>query len=349
MTVPKATVIIVNTNERHHLKRCLPAVFGQRYAEYEVLVVDNGSTDGSVAYVEAAFPQARIIRNGENLGYSGANNVGFAHARGEYLVVLNPDTEVEPDWLGELIAGLDADPQAGLATSKILLLDDRQHINACGNDITYTGVTVCRGAGAPAAAYDQREVVSAVSGASFAIRKSVLERIGGFDERFFIYYEETDLSLRAALAGYHCLYVPRSVMYHQYTFRFAANKCFLVERNRLFSWLKVFRWGTFVVLLPTLLLGEALTWGYVLLRGPAYVRSKAQSYGWIIRHWPEVMAARREAQATRGVRDRQILRRLSLRLPLTQIASWRFARLMEALVQPVHWMWGQVCRAVVAW
>ena len=349
MEPPKATVIIVNTNELHHLKKCLPTVFNQTYREYEVLIVDNGSTDGSVEYVEQTFPQARIVRNGINLGYPGANNVGFACGSGEYAVVLNPDTQVEENWLRELILALEHDPLAGLATSKILLMDDPQRINACGNDITYTGVTVCRGAGQPASTYDRPEVVSAVSGAAFAIKRAVLDRIGGFDELFVAYYEETDLSLRAALAGYHSIYVPTSVMYHKYAFRLNAEKCFREERNRLYSWLKVFRWGTLVVLLPTLTLGEVLTWGYVFLRGGDYVRSKARSYLWIIKNWRQVMKARRRTQALRCAGDGRLLRRLSLRLPLAEIASWRIAVVLEAIVQPLHWFWGQVCRAVVVW
>jgi len=222
MELPKATVIIVNTNELHHLRRCLPSVLNQRYREYEVLVVDNASTDGSVEYVEREFPQVKVIRNSANLGYVGANNVGFEHATGEYLVVLNPDTEVEVDWLRELVLTLKNNPSAGLATSKILIMDDPQRINTCGNEITFAGITVCRGLGRPADTYDRLEAVSAVSGAAFAIKRSVLEHIGHFDESFFIYYEDTDLSLRAALAGYDCIYVPTSVVYHKYAFRFSA-------------------------------------------------------------------------------------------------------------------------------
>ncbi|MBN1137157.1 MAG: glycosyltransferase family 2 protein [Anaerolineae bacterium] len=349
MERPEVTVIIVNTNELHHLVTCLPTVLAQTYPKYEVLVVDNASTDGSVEYIECTFPQVTMVRNAANLGYAGANNVGFRHGRGTYLVVLNPDTRVEPDWLEELIRALENDPLAGLATSKILLMDDPQRINACGNDITYTGVTVCRGAGQHASAYDQPEIVPAVSGAGFAIKRSLLEQIGGFDEQFFIYYEETDLSLRAMLAGYHCLYVPTSVMVHKYAFRFSAEKCFREERNRLFSWLKVFRWRTFAMLLPTLVLGEVLTWGYVVLRGPEYVRSKARSYLWIVKNWRQVMEARQRTQTLRAAPDRQIVRRLSLRLPLTQIAGWRIASVMETIVQPLHWAWGQVCRVVVVW
>lgn len=349
MHLPIISVIIVNTNELHHLKRCLPAVLGQRYGEYEVLVVDNGSTDGSVEFLKREFPQVRVIQNAANLGYAGANNVGFAHGSGQYLVVLNPDTTVEPDWLRELVIALENDPGAGLATPKILLMDDPQRVNACGNDITFTGLTACRGAGEATGTCDQPAVVPAVSGASFAIPRAVLDQIGGFDERFFIYYEDTHLSLRAALAGYHCIYVPTSVVYHQYSFRLSAKKCFLLERNRLFSLVTVFRWGTLLLLLPTLVLGEMLMWGYVLPQGFDYARNMVESYAWIARNWCQVMDARRRTQKLRRVPDRQLLQRLSLALPLTQIARGHFAAVLEALIQPMHWAWGRVCQAVVIW
>jgi len=349
MELPKATVIIVNTNELHHLEKCLPTVVNQRYGEYEVVVVDNGSTDGSVEYIEAEFPQVRVIRNSTNLGYAGANNVGFQHSSGEYLVVLNPDTKVEAGWLQELVLALENDPSAGLATSKILLMDDSQHINTCGNQISLTGITVCRGLGQSADMYDQPEVVPAVSGAAFAIKRAVLEHIGGFDELYFMTYEDTDLSLRAALAGYKCIYVPTSVAYHKYAFRFSAQKCFLEERNRLLSWLKVFRWPTLIALSPPLILGEMLAWGYALMRGPAYVRSKIQSYLWIMRNWRQVTEARRRTQALRQVQDRHVLRQLSHELTLTGVVSQRVAAILEAFIHPALWAWVRVCQAVVVW
>ena len=349
MELPRATVIIVNTNERDHLKRCLPSVLGQQYGEYEVLVVDNASTDGSVEVVGREFPQVKLIRNAANLGYVGANNVGFEHATGEVLVVLNPDTRVEPNWLWELVLALESTPSAGLATSKILMMDDPQRINTCGNEITFAGITVCRGLGQPADRYDRLEVVSAVSGAAFAVKRSVLGQIGPFDQSFFIYYEDTDLSLRAALAGYDCLYVPTSVVYHDYAFRFSAWKCFLQERNRLFSWLKVFRWGTLAALLPALLLAEIMAWGYALLQGAGHVRSKAQSYAWLVKNRRQIAEARRQTQALRRVGDRHLLRRLSHRLTMAETTNRTVAAVLEAIVQSLLWLWGSICRIVVVW
>lgn len=347
--LPKASVIIVSANHLYDLKRCLPSIFRQRYPDYEVLVVDNASTDGSVEYLAREFPQTKVIRTGANLGYGGGNNVGFKHASGDYIAILNPDTQVEPDWLRELVIALQADLRAGLATPKILMMDDPTRVNACGNEITLSGLTFCRGLDQPAEKYDRLEIVSAVSGAAFAIKRSVLEQIGGFDETFFMYYEDTDLSLRAMLAGYTCLYVPTSVVYHQYAFRFSPRKCFLQERNRYFSLLKTLRWRTLITLLPMLLLSELVAWGYVLLRGPEHVRSKLHSYAWLIRNRQQILEARCRVQALRRVDDRVLLDRFSHRLTFTQTVSPSIATVLEKIFNPLLLLLGRVSRVIVTW
>ena len=181
-STPLVSVIIVNINGRHHLAKCLPAVTRLDYDNYEVIVVDNDSLDGSPAYIAQHFPSVRVIESSTNLGYAGANNLGFLLARGDYLAVLNPDTIVEDRWLSELVKALEANPKAGLATSKIFMMDDPSRINACGNQITVSGITYCRGVGSPAIEFAAEEDVTAVSGAAFIIRRSVLEEVGPFDQ-----------------------------------------------------------------------------------------------------------------------------------------------------------------------
>ena len=346
---PRVSIIIVNTNELHHLVRCLPSVFGQEYPDYEVLIVDNGSTDGSLEYVGREFPAAVVVRNGANLGYAGANNVGFRHATGEYLAVLNPDTEVDPRWLTELVAALEADPAAGLATPKIVMMDDPARLNTCGNEITFTGLTFCRGLDEPATAFDRLEPVSAVSGAAFVIRRRVLEEIGPFDESMFIYYEDTDLSLRAMLAGYTCLYVPTAVVRHQYIFKFTPRKAFMQERNRYVALCKTLRWRTLGVMLPSLLLSEVVAWGYAGLRGREHALGKLRSYVWLATHAGDVLRARRRVQRLRRVPDRAIVRRFGHRLRLARTTNPLAARVIERVVNPLTFVLGRLTRAVVTW
>lgn len=348
-TKVKASILIVNTNELHHLKRCLPSIFNQLDPDVEVLIIDNGSSDGSLEYVQEHFPQARIIKNESNLGYTGANNVGFRHAQGEFIAVLNPDTEVQPNWLEELIKALEQNPNAGLVTPKILLMDSPERINTCGNEITFTGLTVCRGLEEPRNHYSNVEIVSAVSGAAFVIRKSLVDKLGGFDESLFIYYEETDLSLRAMLAGYKCLYVPSAIVYHKYTFKFSAKKCFYQERNRYFALIKTFHWATLLALIPGVIISEIISWGYAGLRGPAHLSSKLQSFLWLIRHRKEILESRRQVQSLRKVADKAILQNFGYHLNFAQTTNPGLAAVLAKTVNPVIFLIGKFTRAVVAW
>lgn len=334
---PRVSVIVVCTNELYHIRRCLPALLAQVYPSYEVIIVDNVSTDGSRDYVKALCAQdarLRLIENDANLGYVGANNVGFAHAQSDILVIVNPDTEPDQHWLTELVRPL-AEPEVGLTTSKIVMMHDRGVINTCGNEMNITSLVVCRGLGRPATEYTEQADVMAVSGAAFAIRRDVLEQIGGFDPSFFIYYEDTDLSLRARLAGYRCVYVPTSIIAHDYVFKFSPKKAFWQERNRLYTLFKLFRWSTLIVLAPWLVLGELIALTYCAMQGPAHLQGKLKSYLWVLRNWSLITASRRRTQALRRVSDAAILHHLTFHLSLAGAASGRLRKVTERLLQPV--------------
>jgi GT2 family glycosyltransferase len=332
---PLVSIIIVNTNEKGHLIKCLPAVMNQTYPNYEVVLVDNASSDGSVEYVEQDFPTVRIVRSPSNLGYAGANNLGFSVASGAYMAVLNPDTEADRHWLAELVSALERRPEAGLATSKILLMDEPAVINACGNVISVSGLTFCRGVGKPEWHYNAQETVPAVSGAAFLIRRAVLDEIGPFDGDFFIYLEEIDLSLRATLAGYKCLYVPTSKVYHKYTFKFSERKCFDIEKNRYYMLAKSFHTRTLVAMSPLLLLTELLVWGYMLSKGPRYAKQKLRSYLWLYRNRARIRSAHARTQMTRRVSDRVILQGLAPRFQFGQMVGGGTARVFNAITAPV--------------
>jgi GT2 family glycosyltransferase len=346
---PLVSIVIVNTNELHHLQRCLPALFRQTYPNYEVLIVDNASTDASIEWVAETYPQATIIRNQANLGYAGANNVGFDHARGEFIAVLNPDTEVDPLWLVELVAVLQASPEIGLVTPKVVHMDRPAAINACGNDVTITGLTFCRGLDEPADRFNELQRVPAVSGAAFVIRHDLLDRIGPFDKSFFVYFEDTDLSLRAQLAGYTCVFVPRAIVRHQYIFKLNPRKCFYQERNRYVTIFRLFRWPTLIALTPAMLLSEVIVWGYLVLRGPRIMWAKLCSYAGVIAALPQVISDRRRLGAIRGVPDREILRQLGTRLTLAQTATPAVRLVAEGLFNPLLALCGGLARMVVRW
>jgi GT2 family glycosyltransferase len=347
-TGPRASVIIVNYNGRTRLGRCLYSLLEDRQ-EYEVILVDNASTDGSADYVEQFFPKVQVIRNETHRGFGQGNNMGVRGARGKYLAFLNSDTAVEPGWLEALIAALEADPQAGLATSKILLLADPGQINTCGNDVHYTGLPLCRGMGMDRSAFTDLTDVSAVSGAAFATRREIFEALGGFDETFFLYMEATDLSWRACLAEYRCVYVPQSIVYYDYSLRFGPRKTFYRERNRYLMLLKNLRWRTLLVLLPALLLAEAATWGFVFLRGRRHLANKWQAYTWILHHWDEIMASRRRVQAIRKASDRDLVACCTHRLDFEQTGGGTVAHWAHILFNPLFSVLHRLALALIWW
>jgi len=232
----KASVIVLAWNGREYLEACLSAVFAQDYPDFEVIVVDNGSTDGSADFVAERFPQARLIRNERNLGFAAGNNVGLRAATGDVLVLLNQDTQVRPGWLGALLSAFD-DETVGIAGCKILYPDGRTLQHAGGYFEWPSGLSFHYGGNEEdQGQYDTVREVGYVTGAAMGIRRAVLETVGWLDEDFFPgYFEDTDLCYRARAAGYKVLYIPSAVLVHHESASFArtsVGKPYSVFRGR---------------------------------------------------------------------------------------------------------------------
>jgi GT2 family glycosyltransferase len=345
----RASIIIVNYNGGEHLGRVLHSLQEDGRRDYEVIVVDNASRDGSAQHVATNFPWVRLMRNKVNLGFAAANNGAAHQARGDYLAFLNPDTEVEPGWLEALIGALQVQPDVGLVTAQVLLMHDRNRTNTCGNDMHLTGFTLCRALNAARHFGDGLTEVGAVSGAAFAMRRDLYEALGGFDESFFLYMEDSDLSLRARLAGYRCLYVPPSLVYHDYRLCFGPQKTYYHERNRYAMLLKTFRWPTLLTLVPALALGELVAWGFVLLHEPQRLGNKLRAYAWIARRWRQLMQDRQQTQLLRRVSDRDLLRLSTHRLDYGQIGNGPATQMAGLVLDPLFYMLRRLVLGLVRW
>ena len=238
---PLATVVVVTWNGLHHLRRCLPAVLAQELPggrELELVVVDNASTDGSVPFVEELAerdPRVRLLRNACNDGFAGPNNQAFQAARGEYVVTLNNDTLVEAGWLAALVAAAEADERIGSVASKMVFGHAPHVIQSAGIVIDRAGIAWDRlvgqldqsvrqqSGGTEIAAKRNAEPAERVvpvfgaSGGAALYRKRMLDELGGFDARFFMYLEDVDLAWRALLAGWEAVYQPRAVVRHAHS------------------------------------------------------------------------------------------------------------------------------------
>lgn len=216
---PRVSVIIPNWNGLALLRPCLDALAAQTLSPLdgssEVIVVDNGSRDDSVAVLASDYPWVRTLALSENLGYAGGCNAGIEIARGEILVLLNNDTEAEPDWLENLVAALDAHPEAGIAASRMMLYDRRDTLHSAGDFVRVDGTADSRGVWQPyGPPWDQPVWVFGGCGGAMAVRRTVIEQVGPFEARYFMYLEDVDLNWRAQLAGWKCIYTPDAVVYH---------------------------------------------------------------------------------------------------------------------------------------
>ncbi len=212
----KISVVIPNWNGEKFLRGCLQSLREQTFKDFEVILVDNASTDGSVALVEREFPEVRVLRLPRNTGLTGGANAGIRDARGEVIALLNNDAEAHPRWLEALWSALERHPEAGMAASKILLYDRREIINSAGDFYRIDGIPGNRGVWEEdEGQYDREEYVFGACGGAAAYRKAMLEKIGLFDEEMFMYCEDVDLAWRAQIAGYRCVYTPEAIVYHR--------------------------------------------------------------------------------------------------------------------------------------
>lgn len=330
---PELSILLVSYNSRADLARCLPSIQGQDFSNYELIVVDNHGSDGVADLLTTHYPTVRLLPNPANTGYAGGNNLGLRQARGQWTLILNPDTELRPGCLSKLLVTLQANPDAFI-TPKLLNPDGRT-INACGNQMHYTGITTCRGLNETTDAYQGLQAVGLLSGAAFIASTDALRQLGGFDEEYFMYFEDTDLSLRARLCGYRLLCQADAEIVHYYHLGLTADKFYYLERNRLLTLLKVLTWPTLLSLLPALLFTELATWAFAL-RGWAYLRARVRGYLYLWQRRSAIRHARVVIQATRRRADYELLAGSQTALPLVQVSAGPVSHLLDRLTRGLY-------------
>lgn len=211
----KISIVIPNWNGKEYLRACLRSLEKQTRKDFVVIVVENGSRDGSAAMVAKEFPKVELIQNAENLGFAGGVNCGIRVAKTEYVVLLNNDTLVDKAWLHNLVGALERDHNYDFATSKMVFEHDRNIINSAGDGVTTYGFAVPLGLmKKDSKAFSRSKPVFSACGGAAVYRTRLFTEIGLFDEKFFAYLEDVDISFRAQLAGHRCLYVADAVVYH---------------------------------------------------------------------------------------------------------------------------------------
>jgi GT2 family glycosyltransferase len=278
---PLISIVIVNYNGKRFLSDCLNSIFSQTYFSFEVIMVDNASSDGSVEYVQEIFPDVKIVSQSANVGFAGGTNAGIRQAEGEFILTLNNDTILTPNFIDELARPMVSDPFVGICASKMIFPDGR--INSTAICISRSGAAWDRGSGEPdKGQYDiQEEVFGACAGAAL-YRSSLLEEIGLFDEDFFLYMEDVDLAFRARLSGWKCVYVPtaRVIHIHGGTSKTGSDlSVYYGNRNLLWYVVKNFPRRTFLIFIPWIIGRNIAVIPYYFLRnkGRAIFNAKVDS------------------------------------------------------------------------
>ena len=321
------SIVIVNWNGKKWLKTCLDSVFRQTYRQFEVIMVDNGSNDNSQAFVREYFPKVKVIELDQNYGFAKGNNVGIEKAKGDIVFLLNNDTVIDKDMLEKIVPVFD-NPKIGTAQPKIVLMNESNMLDLAGAFWTSTTFLSYFGLRAKSnlRKYNEPLKVFSNKGAAMFIRKSMLDKIGSFDEDFWCYYEETDLCHRAWLVGFECWYYPVSTCHHANGGTSLVFENSFIQfhnfKNKLLSFLKNFEAGSLVTIIPTYLF---CLLGLILFFGLKGEGSKSlaliKSLLWNVQNLSKTLRKRGKVQKLRQLKDHEYLPAISRSLSITQIFS----------------------------
>lgn len=337
-THPLVSIIILTYNSQDFIRDCLQTVLETDYPNLETLVIDNNSSDKTLSIVKKEFPDIKTISNKTNFGYAKGNNIGVNHAHGTYIAILNPDTIVSKTWLKPLLAALN-NPEIGISQPKIMLKSHPHLINLTGKNTHFLGFEFLKNYQKNDFNIGQQEITS-FSGSAFLIKRQTFLDLGGFDEDFFMYCEDGDLSWRSRLMGLKILLVPNSVVYHDYKFQpkedyqKSKTKFYYLERNRLLMITKNYSLKTLLLILPALLVMEFGMIIYFTSHG--WFIEKFKGYLWILSHLSKILNKRRVIQEKRLISDEELTASFTNKIEFKEIKNFILNSFLNPLLA-VYW------------
>ncbi len=306
---PLVSILIVNWNGKKHLEICLSSLSKITYKNVEILVVDQGSVDGSVKYLEDNHKNINVIKLDKNVGFAAGSNVGFKHAKGDFVLFLNNDTRVKQDFLEPLVYAM-SDPKVAVVQPKICFWN-KKYIQSAGSFLTLTGFLYHRGYGADINKYNVKDEIFSVNGACMLVRTKVAHKLGIFDEDYFAYFEETDFCWRTIISGYKVIYEPKSVIFHKggQTSKVFVNSHiqYLSFRNRINTYLKNMSVGYLLFMLPLhLFFCMVNIFAFLYKKKPLHAVAIIKAIGSNIINYKIILKKRRVVQSKREIKDKNI-------------------------------------------
>ena len=305
---PLISIVILNYNAEKFLDECINSIYKTKTVSFEIILVDNASTNKSYRECIKKFPEIKLIENKKNLGYCEGNNVGIKASKGEFIVVLNPDTIVTPTWLYELIRAYQKNGK-GIYQPKILATTDHNILLSSGQFIQLFGFGYSRGKGDKDVQESRNiEKIGYASGTCLFTSKTILEKLDYFDPFLFAYHDDLDLCWRAAMFGINSFYVPTSVIFHPiegYSFKWSELKFYLMERNRHYCLLTHFTKSNYLKILPSLILVDFAVSLFYLKKGMFITKIKTSLN--ILKNLIKISEQYKKIQSKRIMSDKEIL------------------------------------------
>jgi GT2 family glycosyltransferase len=309
------SIVIPTSRGGADLENCLVSIDAQNYPTLEVIVVDNASTDSSIAALPGRFAGVRVLRNEQNLGFVGASNQGIEAAGGELILLLNDDAALTTGALSALVVALDRHSSWAACQAKLLLMDDPRRLDTAGSFLTSTGFLVHRGAYEAEEQFNASDEIFAAKGAALLCRRVAFDEVGVFDPDFFAYFEESDLCWRLWLAGWEVGFAADAHVLHKLGATASALPSEFVQfhsfKNRICTLVKNLGRARLAWMLPYHLALCLLLAGWYSVRGNRKLGGAIiRAVGWNVRHLPGTLRKRNQVQRRRRVSDRLLMPRI---------------------------------------
>ncbi len=340
-TAVDVSVGIVNFNGLDILPDTIRSIIASLHPVREIIVADNGSTDGSLEWLQGGRGEFRLLALGRNSGSAGARNILIAAARSEYVMLLDNDVSLEPETIGRLLKTMQQVPDAGLCHPETMDSSDPDAYHYNGGYIHYLGALIARDRPAPGAVRPSHESFDVVAGGAILVRRAHALEIGCFDDDYFFNWEDGDFAARMTLSGHLCLNVPDALAHHRGKLR-GTSKVFYQVRNRWFFMLKLYDARTLVLVLPMLCIFEILQSTLLLKKGVwgAYWRANLA----VIRSLPNLMKKRTAFMRTKKVCDRDWLKAGPMYVPASMGRPGAMQRAAERLFYGISGAYWRLAR-----
>lgn len=354
----KIGIILINYKDyaNRFLVECRDSLRSLDYPKecHTIYIVDNASSQQTRDYLAQIYPEAIVIPRSDG-NYSAANNAGIAQAKQDgcsYFVIVNMDTKVDKNWLSELVKAIESDKSIGIAQSKILLYPKTDaekanpKINSLGNSIHYLGFGFTNG-------YNQidreidglPEINGYASGCSFIIKKEALDKIGGYDEEYYMYHDDIEMSWKTRLAGYKIVLAPKSIIYHKYEFSRSILMVYYMERNRYLVMFHYYNLFTIILLLPAMVFMEFGMIFYSLFGGWFKLKFRVINYFLKFSTWQKILIKRKQIKILRIKPDKEIVINFAGKILFQEIDN----PILKYIANPILNFYWQIIKKIIVW